>query len=104
MNTSSGEFEVSTQTGQLHKSNSKCFEGVARRTWCATRSKSAPRSLVSARFASPMQSHPIRRDRLATARRSRWTMDHGLWTMDYGRNTADHGPVDTRLNPNKFKG
>jgi hypothetical protein len=61
---------------ERRRTKAKCFLGVARQTRCATRSGSAPRSLVSARSASPMQSNPIRRD--APTPRT----NHGPWTMD----------------------
>jgi hypothetical protein len=64
---------------ERRRTKAKCFLGVARQTRCATRSGSAPRSLVSARSASPMQSNPSRRD--APTPRT----NHGPWTMDHGQ-------------------
>jgi hypothetical protein len=63
------------------------FLGLARGAPCATRSGSAPRSPVSAKSASPIQSNPIRRDALTPR------TNHGPWTMDHGPRTPQCRPT-----------
>jgi hypothetical protein len=80
----------------------KCLFELAHGVPCAPRSGSAPRSPVSAKFASPKSIQPASARCIRPAPES--SMDNGRWTMDNGRWTMDHGPWTKNSCPTPLRG